>query len=166
MPGKLANVHEEARAAVARDVIASELAEGLDGIFTITNYRKVRKYDAPLATLFCKPTRTVANALLIDLEILAIVANYADVHARTILIAEEIIAENSPRLDRRIVIVVHADKNGDAKLRTWGREKGITVIPIHRPQAGAIPPTALLRQRLAADLFSFDPFQVTGPVYD
>lgn len=160
----LGNVHAEVRDRVRRDTLASELASGLEGTFTVTAYRKVTKYGGAYTTLFCKPTTTVSRALLIDREVLGLIANYPDIHARTIAVAQELIASHSPQLHPGLVIVVHADRQGDSKLRSWGREQGITVLPIHRPKGGAIPPAGLVRQRLARELFSSDPFQVTGPV--
>lgn len=162
----LSNVHEDARLAVGRDVLASELAQALTDIFTISSYKMVTKYGAKLPTLFCKPTKTIANALFVEREVLAIIANFPDIHARTVTIIRELIDASAPQLDPGLAIVVHADRNGDDKLRHWGREKGVTILPIYRPRSGALPPAAQLRQRLANELFSFDPFQVTGPVSD
>jgi len=42
----------------------------------------------------------------------------------------------------------------------------MTVLPIYRASAGAMPPSGLVRQRLAKELFATDSFQVTGPVSD
>jgi len=140
------------------------LAEALVDIFTISSYRRVKKYGGNYTTLFCKPTKTIASALLVEREVLALIANFSDIHARTINVVREIIAANTPQLDPGLAIVVHADKDGDSKLRQWAREKGLNVLPMYRPRAGALPPAAQLRQRFANELFSFDPFQVTGPV--
>src|SRR5215510_9730902 len=123
----LRNVHEDARSDVAQDRLASELAEALEDIFTISSYRRITKYGGKYPTLFCKPTKTIASALLVEREVLAVIANYSDIHARTINVIREIIAANTPQLDPNLAIVVHADKNGDSKLRQWAREKGLNV---------------------------------------
>lgn len=164
--GKPTNIHQDIVAELSRDAIALDLARALEGLFFVSGYRKLRKYDAPFTTMFCKPTESIANALLIEREVLALVANFSDIQARTIQIAEDIIASRAPQLDRQLAIILHADKSGDEKLRSWGREKGLTVIPLHRPSGGVLPPSTEVRQRLARELFASDPFAVTGPVIE
>ena len=106
----------------------------------------------------------MADALLLDREVLALIVNVVDIQVRTLHVARDLIVASDGRLDPAFVIVVHADKAGDEKLRNWGRELGYKVVPIHRPKAGAIPPAESLRRSLAHDLFTHDPFSLTGPV--
>lgn len=116
--------------------------------------------------MFAKPTKAIQGSLAIDREVLILIANYSNLHARTIVICQDTIKAEQPRLQPDIVIIVHADPEGDESLRTWAREAGITVLPIFRASAGAMPPAAIVRQRLARELFTSDSFQITGPVSD
>jgi hypothetical protein len=163
MPNLL-NVREEIRASVSRNALASELSNALDGLFTIETHRRHEEYDWKYVVLHCKPTKTIADALLLDREVLALIVNVTDLQVRTIHVARDIIAASDGRLDPAFVLIVHADSAGDEKLRNWGRELGYKVVPIHRSKAGAIPTTELLRRSLARDLFTYDPFSFTGPV--
>lgn len=163
MPNLL-NVREEIRASVSRNALASELCNALDGLFTIEKLRRHEAYDWKYVVLHCKPTKTIADALLLDREVLALTVNVTDLQVRTIHVARDIIAASNGRLDPAFVLIVHADASGDEKLRNWGRELGYKVVPIYRPTPGAIPTTELLRRSLARDLFTYDPFSFTGPV--
>jgi hypothetical protein len=160
----LLNVKEEIRAHVARSSLAAEVSNALDGLFTIESYKKHEANDWEYIVLHCKPTRTIADALLLDREVLALVIDVKELQVRTLHVARDLIEASAGRLDPAFVIVVHADAAGDEKLRNWGREQGYKIIPIYRPTAGAIPPTESLRRNLARDLFSYDPFSLTGPV--
>lgn len=160
----LLNVHEDIRKSVSQNSLASELSNALDGIFTIESYKHHRANDWNYTVLHCKPTRSMAEALLLDREALALIINATDLQVRTLHVASDLIAKSDGRLDRAFVIVVHADKGGDEKLRNWGRELGYKVLPIFRPKAGAIPTSETLRRSLARDLFTHDPFLFTGPV--
>lgn len=163
-PIKLSNVKEEIRASVSSNSVALEMANALNGLFTIEYFKAQKSNGRTYSVLYCKPNRTVADALLLDREVLALAINVDDVQVRTIHFAQEIISGSNGRLDSTLVIVVHADKKGDEKLRLWGREIGIKVIPIFRAKAGALPSSETLRRNLAQDLFAQDPFLLTGPV--
>jgi len=164
MTNYLLNVSEEARVAVGRDRVALELSGALEGIFSITDYWKRKKHDHSYTIIFCQPTKTTAQALLIDREVLGLIIPFETSQQRTITVAKELIADSSGRLDQAMVLIVHADPSGDDLLRAWGRENGLKVIPVFRSRGGALPSSAILRQKLAHELFSADPFQVTGPV--
>ncbi|WP_155836498.1 hypothetical protein, partial [Burkholderia sp. AU4i] len=160
----LANVKQEIVGSVSQNSMAAEVSNALDGLFTIEFFKKIQAHGKTYITLHCKPTRNVADALLLDREVLAIGINVADVQVRTLHVAQEIIANSQGRLDRTLIIVIHADKTGDEKLRAWGREQGYKIVPIFRPKAGALPTSETLRRVLAQDLFTQDPFSLTGPV--
>ena len=164
MEKKLTNVHKDFIEPVSRDRLASELAEALRGMFNITNHRRFRRFDAMYTMLYCRPTKSIAATLLFDRELLAIAANFDDIEARTIELIRQLISDSKGRLQPAISIVVHSDKRGNEKLRAWGHENGISVIPIYRAIGGAIPSTEILKQNIARELFASDPFQVTGPV--
>jgi len=160
----LLNVNEDIRAHVSKNALASEFSNALDGLFTIEGCRRHEANDWKYTVLHCKPTRNTADALLLDREVLALIVNASDIQVRTLHVARDLIAGSDGRLDPAFVMVVHADRAGDDKLRNWGRELGYKVIPIYRPKAGAIPPAESLRRSLARDLFTHDPFLLAGPV--
>lgn len=160
----LLNVKEEIRANVSQNALASEISNALDGLFSIEYFRRHKANGLTYLVLHCKPTRNVADALLLDREVLALGVQVTDVQVRTLHVAQEIIAASDSRLDPAFVIVVHADREGDEKLRGWGREQGYKVVPIHRAKAGALPTAETLKRVLARDLFTQDPFSLTGPV--
>ncbi|MFD1837683.1 hypothetical protein [Paracidovorax cattleyae] len=160
----LLNVKEEIRANVARNSLASEVCNALDGLFTIEFFKTHAANGKNHVVLHCKPTRTISDSLLLDREVLGLAINVKELQVRTLHAARDLIAESAGRLDPAFMIIVHADASGDEKLRNWGRELGYKIIPIFRPSAGAIPPTESLRRNLARDLFAYDPFSLTGPV--
>lgn len=160
----LMNVKAGIRSEVSQDALASELASALDGLFTVEYFRRHHVHNLAYLVIYCKPTRTVADSLLIDREILALMVRVDEIQVRTLHVAQELIDSSAGRLDPSVVVIVHSDKRGDEKLRTWGREQGLRVLPILRPHAGAIPTADALRRKLAQDLFSQDPFSLTGPV--
>jgi hypothetical protein len=163
---KLSNVKDAIRATVSQDSIASSLAAGLVGLFEITYFSRRRAHRSEYTLMFAKPTKTIKSSLSLDREILVLIANFSDLHASTISHAQELIREYQPRLDPAVIIILHGDSHGDDNLRTWGREAGITILPIYKPTAGAIPPSTQITQRLAQELFAADSFQITGPVSD
>jgi hypothetical protein len=163
---KLHNVKEEIRGKVSQDQLAAELSAALDGLFEITRYERFRAYNGNFVGMYAKPTKTIQSSLTIDREVFVLIANYSSLHARTVQICHEQIRREQPRLQPNLAVILHADQDGDNNLRAWGLELGITVLPIFRGRAGAMPPAALVRQRLAGELFATDSFQVTGPVSD
>jgi hypothetical protein len=113
----LLNVREEIRSSVARNALASELSNALDGLFTIETHSKHEAFDWRYIVLHCKPTRTIADALLLDREVLALIVNSTKLQVRTIHVAKDIISASQGRLDPAFALVVHADTTGDEKLR-------------------------------------------------
>lgn len=164
--GRLRNVKSDIRNKVAQDQLAAELSGALLDLFEITSHRRFRSFNAEYVGMYALPTKTVRDSLLIEREVFVLVANFATLHARTLTVCVEAMKAEQPRLQPDLTIVMHADPDGDEQLRVWAREAGITVLPIYRPTAGAMPPATVVRQRLARELFTSDSFQVTGPVSD
>jgi hypothetical protein len=115
--------------------------------------------------LYAKPKWGVRQLLAIDREVLVLATSFPDLHARTNTLAIELIDGSDGRLERTVAIVIHRDPDGDAKLRNWGRDVGLTVIPLFMGGAD-LPSGTELERRLLAEFFSRDPFDVTGPVSD
>lgn len=166
MSSKLHNVKSDIRGALSQDTLAVEVATALDGLFVITSYKRFRAFNANYIGLYAEPTKTIRNALSIEREVFVLIAPYSNLHARTIKVIQEQVAAEQPRLQPDVAVVMHQDATADESLRAWGRESGLTVLPIFRPTGGVMPPSALVRQRLSRELFATDSFQITGPVSD
>lgn len=116
------------------------------------------------AYLIAKPSKRLRKILAVDREILVLISNFEDQQQRTIKTARDIIAESSGRLETTIAVIVHRDPEGNGKLPTWGRAVGIAVLPVFSENMPGTP--VELEKHLAYELFSYDPFDVTGPVSD
>jgi hypothetical protein len=146
--------------------LAGEVSVALEGLFDITSYKRFRAYNGEYVGMYAKPSKTIRGSLVVEREVFVLLAHYGSLHARTVTVAQERIAAEQPRLQPNLAVVVHADPDGDEHLRDWGREAAITILPIYHSRSGAMPPAAIVRQRLARELFATDSFQVTGPVSD
>ncbi len=58
----------------------------------------------------------------------------------------------------------HKDPDGNSKIRNWGRNVGISVLPLLVGES--LKSTEALERTLCIELYSHDPFDVTGPVSD
>jgi len=106
----------------------------------------------------------LAKIFATDREVLAIITNFPEQQQRTVQALKEQIAESQGRLENTLAIVVHADPDGNAKLKNWGREQGIAILPIS--VRDSFNDVASFERDLLQDFFSNDPFDVTGPVSD
>ena len=140
--------------------------KSLDGIATLAPHdpQYTTRDKGIYAYLFAKPTRRLATALAVDREILTLFTSFNEQQQRTVKIARELIVESAGRLEPTVAIIVHKDAEGNSKLTRWGRSLGLAVLPVY---FGKLPSTSdeLLKQ-LCYELFSHDPFDVTGPVSD
>lgn len=111
-----------------------------------------------------KPTRRMRNALAIDREIFVVASTFRDQQQRTIKFTAQKIEESQGRLESTIAIILHCDPEGNSKLRNWGRDKGISILSIRDGETLTTSDT--LERSLCIELYSHDPFDVTGPVSD
>ena len=114
------------------------------------------------ACAFVTPSRRLKQALAVDRELLVVASTFTDQQTRTIKFLQTEIANSGGRLEPRVAIVIHLDPSGNTKLRNWGREIGVSVLPIDG-RAG-FGEARDIEKQLSAQLFSHDPFDVTGPV--
>ncbi len=114
--------------------------------------------------MFAKLTRRLETALAVDREVLVVFSHYSDQQARTIRFARRVISDEDVRLDPSLAIIVHGDPRGNEKLRNWGRQDGLTVLPIYYKKG--MPSGEQLERALSLELYSHDLFDVTGPVSD
>ena len=116
------------------------------------------------AYLLARPSRRLAFALSVDREVLILFSTFEDQQQRTVKVARELISESHGRLEPTVAIIVHMDPEGNIKLPKWGRSFGLAVLAVY---SGRMPTTPEeLERHLCYELFSHDPFDVTGPVSD
>ena len=132
--------------------------------FTTSEPEFITRDKGLYAFLLAKPSKRLASTLAVDRELLILCSPFEDQQQRTIKTAREVIESYEGRLENGIAIIVHNDRDGNAKLQKWGRTAGIAVLPLY---AGRMPSNGEeLEHYLCHELFSHDPFDVTGPVSD
>jgi hypothetical protein len=132
--------------------------------FTINEPEFITRDKGLYAYLLAKASRRLARALSVDRELLVLVSTFEEQQQRTIKTARDLIASSNGRFEPTVAIIVHNDPEGNAKLQKWGRSAGLAVLPIY---AKRMPSTSEeLENHLCHELFSHDPFDVTGPVSD
>jgi hypothetical protein len=143
--------------------LSAETQSALGELFVIT-YEALRQFETgEYFVLFGRGSKRVRNILGIEREILILGNVYADQQARSIKFARRIINESDGRLESTICVIVHQDVRGNAKLKRWGRENGLAIIPVHT-STGILPRGQELERLLSYEFFTQDPFDVTGPV--
>jgi len=142
------------------------LRRPLEGVFTLafTEPQLTFREKGQYGFLYGRPIRRLASALSVDREVLILFSTFENQQQRTVKVAKELIADSQGRLEKTICIIVHSDQEGNAKLPKWGRNVGLAILPIY---AGRMPTDVEeLENHLCHELFSHDPFDVTGPVSD
>jgi hypothetical protein len=133
-------------------------------LFTKTSSGTIHFEQGVYGVASAKASKRIANTLAVQREILVLSSSFWDQQQRTIRVAVQAIEESDGRLESTVAIILHADKEGGPKLRRWGREKGITVLSIDSTQEFAN--SRDVERSLAKELYSTDPFDITGPVSD
>ena len=113
--------------------------------------------------LYIKPASKLGSALLTSRELLVLLAPFTELQARTVKAVEHCLQQSRGRLERGMAIVCHLDPAGDNRLREWGRERGLTLLPVHAVE-DALPADDALQDLLCAGLYAHDPFDLAGPV--
>lgn len=114
--------------------------------------------------LLLKPNKRLAKIFSTDREVIVLISNFKEQQQRTIQALKTQISESQGRLEVTLAIVVHGDPDGNRKLKNWGREQGLAILPIFARDEMSDPAT--FERDLLQDFFSNDPFDVTGPVSD
>lgn len=151
--------------------IESELKELVEafikasnGLFEITGRYNSTFEQGVYSCAIAKPSKRIRNALAVDREIFVTASNFPDQQQRTIKLAKREIENSTGRYESTIAIVLHKDPDGNSKLRNWGRDLGISILPLFIPDLTG--KEFNLERALCAELYSHDPFDVTGPVSD
>ncbi|MGY8625815.1 hypothetical protein [Chromobacterium violaceum] len=109
-----------------------------------------------------KPTKRAKNALAVDREVLVVVSTFKDQQQRTVKFLLQEIQESLGRLETTMAVILHRDHDGNSKLRNWGRDVGVSVLPLLDGES--LQSSDSLERALCVELYSHDPFDVTGPV--
>src|ERR1019366_4620370 len=143
--------------------LQAETNSAFSQLFTISS-ESVRYFEnGEYLVMFARGSKRVQSILGIEREILIIGNIYADQQARSLRFARRIINESDGRLEKTLCVFVHQDPRGNSKLKRWGRENGLAIIPIYTA-SGILPRGQELERLLSYEFFTQDPFDVTGPV--
>lgn len=134
------------------------------GLFEITGRYGGMFESGMYRCAIAKPTKRMKAALSADREILVVASNFADQQQRTVKFAKRQIDRSDGRFESTIVIFIHNDPEGNLKLRNWGGDQGLSILPVFGGRGATTP--AELERSLCFELYSHDPFDVTGPVSD
>lgn len=145
--------------------LAHQFEINLNHLFSITKPFSTFEYGKGIyGTIFLKPNKRLAKIFSTDREIIVLITNFPEQQQRTIHALLEQVTESKGRLEGTLAIVVHADPDGNSKLKNWGREQGVAILPISSRDSLASADN--FERDLLQDFFSNDPFDVTGPVSD
>lgn len=134
------------------------------GLFEITGRYTANFDQGTYGCAIAKPTKRVKTALAVDREILVVASNFKDQQQRTIKLLKREIETSAGRYENTVAIVLHQDPDGNGKLKNWGRDQGLSILPLLGTEEYKKP--AELERALCFELYSHDPFDVTGPVSD
>ncbi|MEM5277473.1 ATP-binding protein [Cupriavidus taiwanensis] len=134
------------------------------GLFEISG-RYIKHFEqGTYGCAIARPSKRIKNALGVDREVLVVVSTFKDQQQRTVKFLLQEIQESLGRLQTTLAVVLHRDRDGNSKLRNWGRDVGVSVLPLLEGET--LKSSDSLERALCIELYSHDPFDVTGPVSD
>lgn len=145
-------------------VLADGFTNSVSGLFEITGQYVGTLEQGVYSCVIAKPSKRLRSALAVDREILVVCSNFKDQQQRSIKFLKREIDQSNGRFESTLAIFVHQDSEGNNKLKNWGRDQGISILPLFQPELTAEPSD--LERTLCRELYSHDPFDVTGPVSD
>jgi hypothetical protein len=151
-------IHEQIR------TLVDGFEKAARGLFEITGRYELEYEQGVYGCAIAKPTKRMKASLGIDREVLVVASNFRDQQQRSIKFAKREIETSAGRYENTLAIVVHNDVEGNTKLRNWGRDQGLAILPLFGLTSQTSP--SELERLLCAELYSHDPFDVTGPVSD
>lgn len=143
--------------------LKAETASAFSQLFTI-NFESIRLFETgEYFIMYGRGSKRVQNILGAEREILILGNIYADQQARSLQFARRVINESDGRLETSLCVFIHQDPRGNSKLKRWGRENGLAVVPVYT-STGVLPRGQEMERLLSYEFFTQDPFDVTGPV--
>jgi len=94
-----------------------------EGLFTSPPPTSVSREKGTYVYLYAKLSKRLSSTLAVDREVLILFTSFEEQQQRTIKTASDLIAASSGRLENSLVIIIHADAEGNAKLKRWGRKR-------------------------------------------
>jgi hypothetical protein len=147
------------------DRMVKEFAEAAEELFPTSQPVEYWEFEKGFyAYLIVRPIKRISRLLSIDREVLVLFSSFSDQQYRTLEVAADLINKSEGRLEKSVAIIVHADPDGNYKLKNWGRENGLSIIPVNA--CNPIPQATALEQHLFSEFFSYDAFDISGPVSD
>lgn len=134
------------------------------GLFEITGRYHSAFEQGQYFCAIAKPTKRMRLALGVDREIIVVASLYSDQQQRLVKFIKKEIEDSRGRYEGSIAIAIHFDQEGNSKIRNWGRDQSISIIPVNfrTPLSSSVD----LERRISMELYTHDPFDVTGPVSD
>lgn len=142
--------------------ISRLVKQSLQEVADISSTSRVSFEGGDYERLYVRPGPALASSLVASREILVLITAFRELQTRTIRMAEVSLRQGGGRLEPGMVVIVHLDKDGNEVLRRWGRERGLTILPIYA-RAG-VPSGTDLEAILCSSLYVHDPFDLSGPV--
>ncbi len=142
--------------------LLDNVTNNCQGLFS-ESHRYFKTFEkGTYACAILKPTKRMRANIGASREILLVSSTFEDQQQRTLKFIMSEIENSEGRLETTIAMVVHLDKEGNLKLRNWGREVGLSIIAINGNTQ--IESNLDFEKRVSAQLYSHDPFDVSGPV--
>lgn len=152
-----------------KDKIALQLEELLASFLSAAGslFRHNQKYlkefeGGRYSCAYLTLSRRLRHTMAVDREVLLVASTFPDQQQRTVKFVQNEIASTKGRLEPTLALVVHLDPSGNGKLRNWGRDLSISILPVDG--RSGFGEEREIERKLAQQLFSHDPFDVTGPV--
>ena len=144
------------------NLLLDNITDNCPGLFTESQRYQKTFERGKYGCAVLRPTKRMRSNIGVDRELLLVASNFPDQQQRILKFILQEISNSYGRLENTIAIIVHLDKEGNRKLRNWGRESGISILAINAnvPIASEYD----LEGRLSSQLYSHDPFDVSGPV--
>ena len=142
------------------DTLLNTVTDNCDGLFIESQRYQETFENGRYGCAFLRPTKKLRANIGVERELLLVSSTFHDQQTRSLRFIVNEIEKSSGRLENTIAIIVHRDKDGNLKLRNWGRELGISIIAINT----AIRSNNELERLLSAHLYAHDPFDISGPV--
>lgn len=147
----------------------SQVSKNATDLMTIT-HKEVLQFNVNgklvyYGKMYAKPSKRLSRLLTIESEILVLVSAFREQQFRSVVQMREFIERSEGRLEQTVAILIHCEPYADNKIKKWGRQKGLSILPVYFDDK-EFPSGEKLETLLVGELFSHDPFDITGPVSD